>query len=130
MFGQNRYDTGVPIYIQIIQRIRKRIVSGEWQPGRRMAGVRELAMEYGVNPNTMQRSLLELEQQGLVFAQRTAGRYITDDVSLIDAVRESMAEEIIEAFLVDIFSMGYTEEQIKKQLESALADHALRRKET
>lgn len=125
MFGQNRYDAGIPIYLQIIQRIRQKIVSGQWPPGERIDGVRDLAMEFGVNPNTMQRALSELERERLVFTERTAGRFITNDVSLINATRDAMAGDIINAFLIEMSRMGYTEEQIKKQLERVLADHAV-----
>ena len=124
MFGQNQYDTGTPIYLQIIKRIRQKIVSGEWPPGDRVPTVRDMAIEFGVNPNTMQRSLSELERDGLVYSDRTVGRFITKDASIIDAARDSMAREVAEEFCRQMAGMGYTPDQTRKQLETALEQPA------
>ena len=70
------YDTNVPIYLQLIEKIQRMIVTGEWRAGERIPAVRELALAFGVNPNTMQRALAELERDGLLFSERTTGRYI------------------------------------------------------
>ncbi len=72
-----------PIYAQLLEELKKRIVSGYYQPGEKLLPVRELAQEAKVNPNTMQKALSELERQSLVFAVRTTGRYITEDTLLI-----------------------------------------------
>ena len=71
-----RFNGGAPIYTQIVDAVKLAIVSGELPPGARLQGVRELALEAGVNPNTMQRALSELEREGLVYSVRTAGRQI------------------------------------------------------
>ena len=83
MYGDNRYDENVPIYLQIMDRMKRRILTGDWQPGDRIPAVRDLAMAYGVNPNTMQRALSELEREGLLFSERTTGRFITRNSELI-----------------------------------------------
>ena len=124
MYSQQQYDTGTPIYLQIIQRIRQKIVSGEWAPGDRVAPVRDLALEFGVNPNTMQRSLSELERDGFVYSERTSGRYITNNTALIEGARETMAMEIVEAFIRQMAQMGYGEEQIRTHIEAALTQRA------
>ena len=80
-----------PIYAQLAKQIRLGIVSGEYVPGERLPPVRELALSAGVNPNTMQRALTELEREGMVFPQRTAGRFVTEDAALIAAAREQTA---------------------------------------
>ena len=85
------YDNNQPIYLQIMDRVRRKIVSGEWRAGDRVPPVRDLALEFGVNPNTMQRSLAELERDGLLFSERTSGRYVTRDESRVAAVRDAMA---------------------------------------
>ena len=82
-----------PIYAQLAKQIRLGIVSGEYVPGERLPPVRELALSAGVNPNTMQRALTELEREGMVFPQRTAGRFVTEDAALIAAARETLARE-------------------------------------
>ena len=80
-----------PIYAQLIRQIRAGIVSGAFSPGERLPSVRDLAMEAGVNPNTMQRALTELERDGLVYSQRTSGRYVTEDRAAIAEARHGLA---------------------------------------
>ena len=82
---QWNFDGNAPIYTQLVDQIKLGIVSGEWIPGQRVPAVRELAVEAGVNPNTMQRALQELERQGLMFSQRTSGRFVTEDTPSADA---------------------------------------------
>ena len=85
MEWQFRNDS--PIYTQLTQRLTQAIVAGEFRPGERLPSVRELAVEAGVNPNTVQRALADLERDGLVFSQRTAGRFVTGEVSRINVWR-------------------------------------------
>ena len=82
-------------------------VSGEYAPGERLPPVRELALAAGVNPNTMQRAMTELEREGLVFPQRTAGRFVTEDAELIAQARQTLAREQTEEFLSAMRSLGY-----------------------
>lgn len=84
-----------PIYRQLMDGLRLRIVNGTYPPGERIPAVRELAMEAGVNPNTMQRALAELEREGLLVSQRTSGRFVSDETERLGALREQMAEETI-----------------------------------
>ena len=72
------FSSDAPIYAQLILQIKVGIVSGAFPPGERLPSVRDLATEAGVNPNTMQRALTELERDGLVYSQRTAGRFVTE----------------------------------------------------
>ena len=88
-------DNDRPIYLQIIERISMDIVSGVYRAGDKLPSVRELAASAAVNPNTMQKALSELERSGLVYTQRTSGRYITEDTGLIQEVRLKLAEEQI-----------------------------------
>jgi DNA-binding transcriptional regulator YhcF (GntR family) len=74
-----QFDNDMPIYSQLVGQIKQRIVAGVFPPGERLPSVRDLATDAGVNPNTMQRALQELERNGLVFSQRTAGRFVTED---------------------------------------------------
>ena len=74
-----KFNDEQPIYQQIISQIKERIVAGEWKAGSKLKSVRELALEAGVNPNTMQKALAELEREGLVYSQRTAGRFVSDN---------------------------------------------------
>ena len=79
---QWNFDGNAPIYSQLVEQMKLGIVSGEWLPGQRIPAVRELAVEAGVNPNTMQRALQELERQGLLFSLRTSGRFVTEGKDL------------------------------------------------
>lgn len=72
-------DSDRPIFIQIVERIQMEIISGKYSPGDKLPSVRDLAAVAAVNPNTMQKALTELERTGLVYSQRTSGRFITED---------------------------------------------------
>lgn len=106
-----------PIYTQLLEQIQVRIVTGQYTLGERLPSVRELAAEAGVNPNTMQRALAELERMGLVYAQRTAGRMITDDEQRIGEMKMQLAQDIIEEFLQNMKRLGYEQTEIAQLLE-------------
>ncbi len=106
------FRNDLPIYSQLVDKIKLGIVSGALAPGERLASVRDLAMEAGVNPNTMQRALQELEREGLVFSQRTAGRFVTEDITVIDEIKKMLARSQIESFLAGMKELGYDREEI------------------
>ena len=99
-------------YSQLVWQMKFSIVSGELQPGERISSVRELAVDAGVNPNTMQRALQELEREGLVFSQRTSGRYVTEDMKMIDDAKLALADEQIKGFLDAMERLGYKKDDI------------------
>lgn len=103
-----------PIWIQLVEQLTLRIVSGLYAPGSAVPTVRALASEAGVNPNTMQRALAELESRGLVETRRTAGRIVTEDLSLIHNVRKEFAYARMDEFLASMRALGYTDEQIRE----------------
>ena len=107
-----RIESDAPIYSQLARQIRIGIVSGEYEPGAKLPSVRDLALAAGVNPNTMQRAMTQLECEGLVFPQRTAGRFVTDDAQLIAQARQTLAREQAEEFLTAMNSLGYRHEEI------------------
>ncbi|MDR3209620.1 MAG: GntR family transcriptional regulator, partial [Oscillospiraceae bacterium] len=100
------FDRDRPIYIQLQEGITMRIVSGEYAPGERMPAVRDLAAEAAVNPNTVQRALSELERAGLVYAQRTNGRFVTEETQRITDAKASLARERVRQFLVSRALLG------------------------
>lgn len=102
----NQYLSGIPIYLQLSDLFTHRIVSGEWAPGSKVECVRDLAILHEVNPNTMQRALTQLEKDGLVYAERTTGRFITKDKELIGKMKRKLAEELIDAFMKQMESIG------------------------
>ena len=95
-----------PIFIQIIEKIQMDIISGLYQPGDKLPSVRDLAQKASVNPNTMQKALSELERTGLVYSQRTSGRFITEDTAMIDNLKSELAKEIITQFLDNMEKLG------------------------
>lgn len=118
-----------PIYLQVADKIGQRIISGEYPPGGKLPPVRELAEEAGVNPNTMQRAMTELENEGLVYAQRTSGRFVTDDTAKIGAVSEKMARHLASRFLADMRSLGFGPDRIAQVLADAVRDEKVTRTE-
>ena len=106
-----KLDNDRPIYAQIVEKIKLRIISGFYQPGSKLPSVRDLAFEAGVNPNTMQKAFAELENSGLLITMRTSGRMVTEDEERISMVRETIAQEKIDAFLQDMRELGFDPEQ-------------------
>ena len=104
-------DSQSPIYLQLAHQIRMQIISGQYEPGDRLPGVRDLAMSAAVNPNTMQRALWELEQEQLVLTQGTSGRFVTPDQSRIAAAREKMLQAVAEDYLARMRQFGLSREQ-------------------
>ena len=89
------FKNGLPIYSQIIDELTMRISSGAYKPGEKLPSVRDLAMDAGVNPNTMQRALSELERRGLVYTERTSGRFVTKEEEILKGLREDLAVRYI-----------------------------------
>ncbi len=116
---QWKIDGSAPIYSQLVEQIKLGIVSGEWIPGQRVPAVRELAVDAGVNPNTMQRALQELERQGLMFSQRTSGRFVTEDTEMIEDAKRTLANRHITAFIRQMQALGYTRQEIVALLEES-----------
>lgn len=107
-----------PIYVQLKEQIKLMIVSGFYPPGTKLPPVRDMATEASVNPNTLQKALAELEREGLVFAQRTSGRFITEDENLITQEKNQLALEQIDLFFEKMAGMGYNSQQILSLIES------------
>ena len=116
------FKADLPIYSQLVQQIKLAIVSGIYLPGERLASVRELATEAGVNPNTMQRALQELEREGMVYSQRTSGRFVTEDTKVIESAKKLLAEGEIKSFLAQMTRLGYPKEEIVSLLEASIEE--------
>lgn len=113
------FDADRPIYLQLVEHIQQKILNGEYQPGEKLPSVRDLAAEAAVNPNTMQKALAELERGGLVFAQRTSGRFITDDAAKISRLRQAAALALARRFLADLSQLGITPNEAAGLLNAA-----------
>ena len=115
-------DNDRPIYLQLMERIQQDIVSGIYKPGDRLPSVRDLAVEAAVNPNTMQKALSELERSGLVYSQRTSGRFITEDTQLLDEMKTSLASEHILQFLEKMKQLVFQKEETAALIQKALKE--------
>lgn len=107
-----------PVYLQIMERIEHNILSGIYPAGERLPAVRELAQEAAVNPNTMQKALQELERSGLIYTERTNGRFITNDMKKIDTMRESLAKEETRRYMKAMENLGFTSKLIHQFMNS------------
>ena len=121
---QWEFSDDAPIYAQLIKQIKVGIVTGGFPPGERLPSVRELATEAGVNPNTMQRALAELERDGLVYSQRTAGRFVTEDKTMIQGAKRSLAERHIKTFLEAMLRLRFQREEIISLLRQEVKEES------
>jgi GntR family transcriptional regulator len=112
-----KLDPSRPIYQQIIETVQAEIASGRFLPGQQLPSVRDLALEAGVNPNTMQRALSEMERGGLVISRRTSGRYITEDENMIRETKDAIANREISRFLKKMADLGVTRQELMKRLK-------------
>lgn len=101
-----------PIYTQLIEQIELMIFSGVYPPGSKLPSVRDMAQEAAVNPNTMQRALAKLEDDGLIITYRTSGRSITEDARMIERAKTKLAQEQISEFLEKMQLMGFEQKEI------------------
>ena len=115
-------DSSRPIYLQIIERVQMDIITGRYQPGDKLPSVRDLAQEAAVNPNTMQKALSELERSGLIYSQRTSGRFITEDKELIHQMKKELAAAEVSAFVAHMKQLGITPEEIRQLLADTIEE--------
>ena len=111
------FNNSVPIYLQIVSEIKKQIVSGKLIPGERIPSVRELALTYKVNPNTMQKALIELEENGLIKTERTNGKFVTEDENIINKNKNDYADNLTQNYLSEMISLGITKQEIKERIK-------------
>ena len=107
-----KYDNNIPIYIQLINQLKLNIISGRFKQGQRLPSVRELALEMKVNPNTMQKALTQLEELKLIYTERTNGKYVTEDIKLINKLKEQYAKELSKEYFICMKNIGFTHEEI------------------
>lgn len=112
------FNNHQPIYAQISTIIKLQIVTGQLKSGDRLPSVRDLAETAGVNPNTIQRALSDLENKGFVYSMRTTGRFVTDNLELIRETRVTLAKEELENFIVNMTKLGYKIDDIIPTLKT------------
>lgn len=115
-----KYEQNAPIYLQIIQKIKADIISGKLKGGEKMPSVREFSETFKVNPNTVQRVLIELEREGITYSQRGIGTFVTEGADLISKLKTTQAEGYTQRFADEMFELGLTKNEIYEYLEKIL----------
>lgn len=105
-------DSDRPIYSQLMDKIKLQIISGFYKPGDKLPSVRELAATASVNPNTMQKAFSELERSNLIITQRTSGRFVTEDVNMIEDIKANLAKKQLTIFFEQMKELGLTHEDV------------------
>ncbi|MBR2567287.1 MAG: GntR family transcriptional regulator [Paenibacillus sp.] len=116
------FDNNLPIYLQIMQYIKRQIVTGALKAGDKIPSVRELAAELQINPNTIQRTFQELEREEVVETKRGLGRYVTGEERKIMMIKKEMAGELLDRFLTGMQELGIEEKDIVSIVADALAE--------
>ncbi len=111
-----------PIYTQLIEQIELKICSGTYTPGAKLPPVRELAQEASVNPNTMQRALARLEDDGLLYSHRTSGRFVTEDSKKVRQVKNRLVQQLIGDFLDRMLQLGFAHEEILSAISEIMGE--------
>ncbi|PEE84935.1 GntR family transcriptional regulator [Bacillus thuringiensis] len=117
---KTEFSPNIPIYVQVMEYIKKEIVTGRLTPGEKIPAVRELAGELQVNPNTIQRTFQELEREGIAETRRGTGRFVTVNEEKITELRKEMAKELLDNFINGMNNLGFTEKELLLILRSSL----------
>ena len=117
-----KIDNNKPVYIQLVEQLKVKIISGEIELDSKLDSVRSLAADAMVNPNTMQKALAELEREGFVYSKRTSGRFVTDNKELIENERKNLVKDNVKKTLDTLINLGYTNEEILNLVEEILRE--------
>ena len=110
------YNTSAPIYLQVINELKKKMVKGELMPGEKMPSGRDLAVEYKVNQNTAARIYRELEAQGYCFTRRGIGTFVSEEESMFQDLKKEMASELVKNFMNEMDGLGFEKGDIIEQI--------------
>jgi len=111
-----KFNNETPIYLQIIEEIKKQIINKVYMPNEKLPSVRELSLMFEVNPNTIQKALNELEELGLIYTERTNGKFVTNNQELIDNIRKNVILEEVEGFYISMQKLGVKKQEVIKIL--------------
>ena len=117
-----KIDNNKPVYIQLVEQLKVKIISGEIELDSKLDSVRSLAADAMVNPNTMQKALAELEREGFVNSKRTSGRFVTDNKELIENERKNLVKDNVKKTLDTLINLGYTNDEILSLVEEILRE--------
>ena len=105
------FDNDRPIYIQLVEQLKEYIVAGNFKAGEKLPSVREFAMKIKVNPNTVQKALAEIENQKLIYTERTNGKFVTENEELIENVKKELANQKVQKYFQDMNKLGINKEE-------------------
>ncbi|KAF1083755.1 HTH-type transcriptional repressor YtrA [Sporotomaculum syntrophicum] len=114
-----KFVDGIPIYLQIVKEIKGAMISGKLKGGDKLPSVREIAEQYQVNPNTVQRVFMELDKQGLTYSERGIGTFVKREPGLLEDLKSEEAAKVIENFIEEIQKLGYSKNDMLKALDNA-----------
>ncbi|MDY5705227.1 MAG: GntR family transcriptional regulator [Lachnospiraceae bacterium] len=114
------YKNNMPIYLQVMEDIKARIVNGEIALGQKLPSSRELAVQYEINPNTAARIYSELERDGVTFTKRGIGTFVTEEPEMVAKMKEEAVSKVVEDFIQTMESMGFNSEEILKELQKKI----------
>ncbi len=117
-----KFDNDRPIYLQMIDIMSMRIANQTYKPGEKMPSVRELALEAGVNPNTVQRVFAELERSGILYTERTSGRYVCQDAAVLERLKENLGKTYIDEMLRHLRELGLADENIQNAIAKRMEE--------
>lgn len=115
-----KFSSDKPVYLQISDRIVKKVLSGEYKAGEQIPSVRQIALEAAVNPNTVQHAFTELENEGLIISRGTLGRFVTEDTQVVASCRRKMAEQLVREFSKNMNELSITKEQAVNMIEEVM----------
>ena len=119
---KQEFDNKIPIYVQLVEKIKILVISGKLSPGERLPSVREWSLRFQVNPNTLQKALMELEEDGLIFTERTNGKYVTTDPERVSFYREEYADRLTRQYFQNMRDVGYAPQQVISRLKNQGGD--------
>ena len=112
------FDNNTPIYLQLVEQLKNFIISGYLKPGERLPSVRDLALQTKVNPNTMQKALIELEELNLIYTERTNGKFVTTNENLINKFKSEYADKLSRKYFISMASIGFSKSDVIKYLKN------------
>lgn len=106
------FDDNKPIYKQLVEQLKIAIITNVYKSGEKLPSVREYALLLRVNPNTINRALLELEEDKLIITKRTSGKFVTDDKKIIEKAKKELAKETIDKFMTDMKKLNISKKEV------------------
>ena len=110
------FKNDIPIYIQIVEQVKRDIILGKYKSKEKIPSVREFSMEFAVNPNTIVKALTELEQEGLIYTERTNGKFVTENQDIINKAKRESVSKTMEEFFSSMALLGYDRESVIKMI--------------